>query len=114
MHITIVQVPAQYVQIALATIISCLIARWFSVLLPLAVLSQARVFNGNVLGLTNLLTWGGLRGGLALAMVLSLPDSQDKDSLLFMTFCVVAFSIICQGLSIGRLFDKAQLEKMLS
>ncbi|MGC4058113.1 MAG: sodium:proton antiporter [Chitinophagaceae bacterium] len=49
-----------------------------------------------------IITWGGLRGGLSLAMVLSLPDSDMKSMLMVATYCCVLFSIIIQGLTIGR------------
>ena len=50
-----------------------------------------------------ILTWGGLRGGLAVALALSLPDSTHRNLILVMTFSVVVFSIIAQGLTIPRL-----------
>jgi monovalent cation:H+ antiporter, CPA1 family len=50
-----------------------------------------------------LITWGGLRGGLSLALVLSLPDSETKNILLIATYFCVLFSILIQGLTIERL-----------
>lgn len=50
-----------------------------------------------------LITWGGLRGGLSLALVLSLPDSESKNILLVATYFCVLFSIIFQGLTIEKL-----------
>lgn len=64
-------------------------------------------------GLTKLLTWGGLRGGLSLALAVSLPDSPWKPLLLNMTYAVVVFSIIVQGLTIGRLFTREDLSRLL-
>ena len=64
-------------------------------------------------GLTRLLTWGGLRGGLSLALAVSLPDSAWKPLILNMTFATVLFSIAVQGLTIGRLFTKAELDRLL-
>lgn len=51
----------------------------------------------------NLIIWGGLRGGLSLALALSLPESTTKDVLLIATYCCVLFSILVQGLSVGKL-----------
>ena len=48
-----------------------------------------------------ILTWGGLRGGLSIAMALSLPASDGRDVLLGMTYAVVAFSILIQGMTFG-------------
>ncbi|MEL0653837.1 sodium:proton antiporter [Pseudoalteromonas issachenkonii] len=48
------------------------------------------------------LTWGGLRGGISVALVLQLPDGNERDILLALTYAVVVFSILIQGLSIGK------------
>lgn len=48
-----------------------------------------------------ILVWGGLRGGISVALALTLPDGTQRDLLLFMTYTVVIFSIIVQGLTIG-------------
>lgn len=54
-----------------------------------------------------LLTWGGLRGGLALALALSLPMNPHNNLIIAMTYSVVAFSVIVQGLTISRLVKRA-------
>ena len=59
--------------------------------------------------LMKLLTWGGLRGGLSLAMAMSLPNGYLKNSIIAITFGIVVFSIIIQGLSIGKLFKYKKL-----
>lgn len=53
-------------------------------------------------GAATVLTWGGLRGGISVALALSLPPGPDHDTLLAMTYIVVVFSILGQGLTIGR------------
>lgn len=64
-------------------------------------------------GITGLLTWGGLRGGLSIAMAFSLPPEEAiKPLILDMTFFVVTFSILVQGLTISRLFSREKLEKL--
>jgi CPA1 family monovalent cation:H+ antiporter len=53
------------------------------------------------------MTWGGLRGGLSIAMALSLPSSfEAKPYIVFITYCVVMFSIIVQGLTLERLVKR--------
>ena len=53
-------------------------------------------------GAIPVLTWGGLRGGISVALVLSLPPSAHKETLLAVTYAVVIFSIIVQGLTIKQ------------
>jgi len=52
------------------------------------------------------MTWGGLRGGLSIAMALSLTAPLPKDQFVFMIYVIVMFSIIVQGLTVGRLVEK--------
>lgn len=59
-------------------------------------------------GARRLLTWGGLRGGISLALALGLPESPYRDLLLTVTFAVVVFSIIVQGLTMGRLLKSIE------
>ena len=59
------------------------------------------------------MTWGGLRGGLALALALSIPELPQKAAILYMTLAVVAFSIIVQGLTVARIFKPEDLKRML-
>jgi len=53
-------------------------------------------------GAWKVLTWGGLRGGISVALVLQLPTGSERDILLALTYAVVVFSILVQGLSIGK------------
>ena len=53
-------------------------------------------------GSWRVLTWGGLRGGISVALALSLPLGPHRDTVLALTYCVVVFSILVQGLSIGH------------
>ena len=50
-----------------------------------------------------LLTWGGIRGGISVALALSLPPGPDRNLILMLTYSVVVFSILVQGLTVGRL-----------
>ncbi len=73
--------------------------RLFSVWTPVAILKKHRSFSPNVV---KILTWGGLRGGISVALVLSLPAGEIRDFLLITTYCIVLFSIIVQGLTIEK------------
>ncbi len=74
-----------------------LAARFISVATPLTLLSLRRDFTK---GAIPVLIWGGLRGGISVALVLSLPQSAIKDTLLAVTYGVVIFSIVVQGLTV--------------
>jgi CPA1 family monovalent cation:H+ antiporter len=113
LHIAVVPLFTPMLASASLAIVVCLLVRWISVYLPLKALSLVGALKADNLGLTNLLTWGGLRGGLAVAMALSLPNGQEKDIILHITYGVVAFSIIVQGLTIGRIFKADQLKRLL-
>lgn len=76
-----------------------LAARFLSVGVPLAAIGVYRRF---ARGLVPVLTWSGLRGGISVAMVLSLPPFDGRDVLLACTYAVVVFSILVQGLTVRR------------
>ncbi len=85
--------------IGLAAIPLVIAARFAAVGLPIGVLRIRRTFTQ---GAIPIMTWGGLRGGISVALVLSLPDSEHKPLLLTVTYIVVIFSIIIQGLTMSR------------
>jgi CPA1 family monovalent cation:H+ antiporter len=82
-----------------------LLSRFVSVALPIVVMRRFRTFSPNVI---KILTWGGLRGGISVAMALSLPPGRHRDIILTITYAVVVFSIIVQGLTVGKLVGPAK------
>jgi CPA1 family monovalent cation:H+ antiporter len=104
---------APLIKIVPTAILVCLIARAISVYVPILGLTATRTLDGDRNGLTKLLTWGGLRGGLALALALSLPESHERSIIGNMTFAVVAFSVLVQGSTIAKLFKPDYLKGLL-
>ncbi len=84
----------------LAAIPIVLGARWLAVRSGVAVLERFRRFTPHAVPI---LTWGGLRGGISVALALSLPPGEARDVLVPVTYTVVAFSILVQGLTVGPL-----------
>jgi CPA1 family monovalent cation:H+ antiporter len=88
--------------IVLIAIPIVLAGRFVSVSLPIKLLSLRRTFSA---GAIPILTWGGLRGGVSVALALALPDSPVKPVLLTATYAVVIFSIVVQGLTMRRVIE---------
>jgi len=86
--------------IGLIGILVVLAARWISVAIPVLAMRRWLPFEPHAIAL---LTWGGLRGGLSVAMALSLPANMFRNSFVTITYVIVVFSIIVQGLTIGKL-----------
>ncbi len=80
-----------------------LLARFVSVGLPISLLSLKEKYTP---GAIVVLTWGGLRGGISVALVLSLPNVPEKESLLAITYGIVIFSIIIQGLTVKKVVER--------
>jgi CPA1 family monovalent cation:H+ antiporter len=97
----------------LVAIAAVLLGRALAVWPIVGGLNAAGKIHADCPGLTQLLTWGGLRGGLSLALAVSLPDSPWKPLILNMTFAAVVFSIIVQGLTIRRMFSQERLAGLL-
>lgn len=92
---------------AAAAIPLVLFARFVSVYLPLSVGPLRETFTP---GSLPMLTWGGLRGGISVALALSLPHNGYREEILFATYCVVVFSVVVQGLTIPRLIHRLRFE----
>lgn len=84
-------------------IIGLLFARFLSISIPLTTLRQLQTLPKGALAI---LTWGGLRGGISVAMALTLPAGAERDIILGMTYVIVVFAIVVQGTTIGPLTSR--------
>ena len=75
-----------------------LLARWISVALPISLMRRRRPFTE---GAVRVLTWGGLKGGISIALALSLPPFEGRAAVITATYVVVIFSVLGQGLTIA-------------
>ena len=98
--LVMIDFKTSYFFIAIITVLIVLISRIIIVLLPKLLLPKIVNFNKKD---TKLIIWGGLRGGLSIALVLSLPNGEPKNILLIATYVCVVFSILVQGLTIAKL-----------
>jgi CPA1 family monovalent cation:H+ antiporter len=90
--------------IGLITIPLVLLARTLSVNAPMLVLERVHGFSPYT---RRLMIWGGLRGALGVAMAFTLPSGAPRDLFLVITYAVVVFSIVVQGLTVGRIASRA-------
>jgi monovalent cation:H+ antiporter, CPA1 family len=100
LEMLVIKADPAIILVGLVMIVIVLLARYFSVLVPVIFLRLWIKFEKNAI---LILTWGGLRGGLSVAMALSLPPTMHRDELVLITYVIVIFSIIVQGLTIGKL-----------
>ena len=103
LEVLVVAQRMDHIGVALLAIPVTLMARWISVSVPITILARWRSFTK---GAIPILTWGGLRGGIAVALALSLPVNEYKPTILTITYAVVLFSIIVQGLTIKPLVER--------
>lgn len=85
------------------SIIVVLFARWLAVVFPVFLLKRWVNFERHAIAM---LTWGGLRGGISVALALSLPVDMFRNEFVSLTYIIVIFSIIAQGLTIGKLANR--------
>ena len=102
LEVLVLALSRQYLFASLLLIPLLLFSRFISVGLPVLLLRPIRKFSPHVV---KILTWGGLRGGISVALALSLPANASRESILFVTYAIVVFSILVQGLSIGKLVE---------
>ena len=100
LEILILTFTRQYLLLSLLIIPLVLIARFIAIGIPMTLLRPFRTFTP---GAVPIMTWGGLRGGISVALALSIPPSPERHLIIAVTYAVVLFSILVQGLTIKKL-----------
>ncbi len=103
MEMLVLAFDGKYILAGLIAIPMILLCRYTSLLLPISFFKKRLDFVPK----TNLImTWGGLRGGISIALALGLTEAMQRDLFLVITYIVVVFSILVQGLTVGKLVKK--------
>lgn len=103
MELLILTFNNKFILAGLLLVPTLLFARYLSLMLPIKLYAKKLDFVPK----TNLImTWGGLRGGISIALALSLTAEMHRDLFLVITYIIVVFSIIVQGLTVGKLIKK--------
>ena len=109
LEVLILVYHTEYFLAALAIIPVVLLSRLISVSIPIQFMKRMRKFSPGVI---RLLTWGGLRGGISVALALSLPQGTEREVILAVTYAIVIFSILVQGLTLGSLVKQVQKDAL--
>ena len=103
MEMLVLTFELNYVIAGVLSIPIILVCRYLSLLLPINFFKEKLDFVPNT---TLIMTWGGLRGGISIALALGLTQDMHRDLFLVITYVVVVFSIIVQGLTVGKMIKK--------
>lgn len=103
LELLVLGLSPEFALITLIAIPLVLLARLCAVFIPMKTLGTFKTFTK---GAIPVLTWGGVRGGISVALALSLPDNEYKPLILTATYGIVIFSIIVQGLTIKKVVEK--------
>ncbi len=105
MEILVLDLEPEYIIAGLIMIPVALLCRYLSLIVPVNLFKKRLDFVPNT---TLLMTWGGLRGAISIALALGLSEGMHRNLFLVITYVVVIFSIIVQGLTVGKLVKKLE------
>jgi CPA1 family monovalent cation:H+ antiporter len=103
LEVLVLRFEPAFAGLAAASIPVVLLARLLAVAVPVGALQSRQDFAP---GTIPVLTWGGLRGGISIALVLSIPEVAEKAALLAATYAVVVFAIVVQGLTLRSVVER--------
>ena len=100
LELIVIHIVPTYILIGVLTIIIVLVTRYISVFIPAQFIKlKEQITQRTII----IMTWGGLRGGISIALAFSLKPEMQKELWVTLTYIVVAFSILVQGLTVGKL-----------
>jgi len=97
LEVIVIGFQMSFLWIGIVAVLLMLFARFLAVSVPICILSRWQTF---ARGTVAVLTWGGIRGGISVALALSLPESAARPNILAATYAVVLFTVIVQGLTL--------------
>jgi Na+:H+ antiporter len=104
LEMLVLEPAPRFAAAAIIAVVISLVARFISVALPvLAFRRWSRMAPNSI----RVMTWCGLRGGIAVALALGLPEIAERDLFVFMTYAIVVFSILVQGLTVKPLLRRS-------
>ncbi|MGE6388143.1 cation:proton antiporter [Pseudomonas sp. NPDC078416] len=103
LEVVLIQFSPSLITTGLLVIVLTLVSRLLTVGFPIAIMGRRFQLPK---GAWSVMTWGGLRGGISVALALSLPPGDSRDVVVSLTYLVVVFSILVQGMSIGKLVKR--------
>jgi len=110
LELLVVNFEFGFVTAGLICIVLVLFSRFLSLIIPVKLFSKKLEFLPHT---STIMAWGGLRGGISIALALSIPEEMNRDLFLTVTYIVVVFSIIVQGLTIGKLATRLIGKEMM-
>jgi CPA1 family monovalent cation:H+ antiporter len=105
LKIITLSIDEHYVLAGILGIVAVLASRFVSVWIPITIMKRFRSFSPHV---TKILAWGGLKGGISVALALALPVGEHHDLLVISTYIVVLFSVLIQGSTLPYLLSYAK------
>ena len=104
LEVIVMSLNGDYVIAGVVMFLVVLTARFIAVGIPVSLLKLKQSFHPHVI---SILTWGGIRGGISVALALSLPQGEERDIIVSITYVIVIMSVVLQGLTIKNLVQFA-------